>query len=154
MNDLQITLLVVGGGGIIAMIAYNWWQDYKVRRQATERFGANESDPLFSDIKAEPSMGMPQAQDEPVGDAVIENEVETEHHAHLFADFIIQFDTPLHDSNIKPLIDTLTQSHAKKVVISVSPTALTEENPETIWFKAANYQGDLSALRVSPQLAN
>ena len=42
MNDLQLTLLIVGGGGIAAMIAYNWWQDYRLRKQASERFGETD----------------------------------------------------------------------------------------------------------------
>lgn len=48
MNDLQLTLLIVGGGGIAAMIGYNWWQDYRLRKQATERFGETDQDPLLN----------------------------------------------------------------------------------------------------------
>ena len=48
MNDLQLTLLIVGGGGIAAMIAYNWWQDYRLRKQASERFGETDQDPLLN----------------------------------------------------------------------------------------------------------
>ena len=48
MNDLQLTLLIVGGGGIAAMIGYNWWQDYRLRKQASERFGETDQDPLLN----------------------------------------------------------------------------------------------------------
>lgn len=153
MNDLQITLLVVGGGGIVGMIAYNWWQDHRVRKQATERFGASDADPLFEDVKTEPGMGFGLDSENTVADEVIDNPVQTGHDKSLFADFIVQFDEPLHCSSIKPLIDTLTQSHNKRILISVSPSINTDDE-EIVWFDGERYQGDLSLLRVSPQLAN
>lgn len=156
MNELQITLLVVGGGGIFGMIAYNWWQDHKVRKQATERFGANDADPLFQDVKTEPAMGFDSNTDTCPSDQNPENLVEAEHDKSLFADFIVQFDDSLHSDQIKPLIDTLTQTHNKKILISVSPTPATqdEEDSDTVWFNGQRYKGEVMALRVSPQLAN
>lgn len=153
MNDLQITLLVVGGGGIIGMIAYNWWQDHRVRKQATERFGASEADPLFEEVRTEPGMGGGDEPGAEVSDEVIENPVQSGYDKSLFADFIVQFDEPLHSSNIKTLIDTLTQSHNKKILVAVSPSTTTEDE-EIIWFDGERYKGDLSLLRISPQLAN
>ncbi|MCR2746986.1 hypothetical protein [Limnobacter parvus] len=72
MNDLQLTLLIVGGGGIAAMIGYNWWQDYRLRKQATERFGETDQDPLLNNNSSKQNYertepGFTGAQDQSIG---------------------------------------------------------------------------------------
>ncbi|NJM33178.1 MAG: hypothetical protein HC848_10465 [Limnobacter sp.] len=73
MNDLQITLLIVGGSAIAAMVAYNWWQDFQLRRQADERFGFTESDPLLAGHRTEPNLGAARAD---LTEPAIENQLQ------------------------------------------------------------------------------
>ncbi|WP_293932433.1 cell division protein ZipA C-terminal FtsZ-binding domain-containing protein [Iodobacter sp.] len=47
MTDLQLGSLIVGGVIVAAVYAFNWWQEYRYRQQATKAFARNESDALL-----------------------------------------------------------------------------------------------------------
>lgn len=151
MNELQITLLIVGGGGIAAMIGYNWWQDFKLRRQASERFGANSEDPLLKGDRLEPGMALEEpADDEGLAPSV--NEPATECDNRLFSHFYVQFDESVAPDLIRPLMDKLEHVNRKAVVFSVSPDDVATEIPQ--WFDARTYAGQIRQLKLSLQLAN
>ena len=174
MNDLQLTLLIVGGGGIAAMIAYNWWQDYRLRKQASERFGETDQDPLLntSSVKSsyertEPGFSGSQEfdsspeLDETGGeadfnahraDSHLQNEPQMTIDKRLFADFIIRFDEDKDANTWKALIDGLEQINRKRIIYSASPDAA--ENADTLWFKASPYEGTAKSLKASVQIAN
>ncbi|MBU0542928.1 MAG: hypothetical protein KKC58_11110 [Gammaproteobacteria bacterium] len=174
MNDLQLTLLIVGGGGIAAMIAYNWWQDYRLRKQASERFGETDQDPLLntgsvksSYERAEPGFSGSQEfdsspeLDETGGEADfnahrtdnhLQNELQMTIDKRLFADFIIRFDEEKDANTWKALIDGLEQINRKRIIYSASPDAA--ENADTLWFKASPYGGTAKSLKASVQIAN
>lgn len=183
MNDLQITLLVVGGGGIVAMIAYNWWQDYRLRKQASERFGQSDEDPLLNKPRGkraepgfEPSMnsagddGFPTEDgsfENPVGDPidspqmadsadeVLSNTPAEQLDRKLFVDFTLRFEAPKDANSWKSLMDGLEQIKGKRVVYAASPQAdQTAAADETLWFKAYPYAGNAAKLRISLQIAN
>jgi len=114
MNDLQLTLLIVGGGGIAAMIAYNWWQDYRLRNQASERFGQTDEDPLLNTgvaksgferfepgfsgwSRPDSDFSFDEAADDsssemPLNDNNLQNELQITIDNRLFADFIVRHD--------------------------------------------------------------
>lgn len=174
MNDLQLTLLIVGGGGIAAMIAYNWWQDYRLRKQASERFGETDQDPLLntgsvksSYERAEPGFSGSQEfdsspeLDETGGeadfnahrtDSHLQNELQMTIDKRLFADFIIRFDEEKDANTWKALIDGMEQINRKRIIYSASPDAA--ENADTLWFKASPYGGTAKSLKASVQIAN
>jgi len=55
MSDLQLGLLVIGAVIVIAVLAYNKWQDLRYRRQAERSFGAGHDDVLLQPAQeAEP----------------------------------------------------------------------------------------------------
>lgn len=57
MSDLQLGLLGIGIIVVVAVIAYNKWQERKLRRRAEAAFSASHRDVLFSgrgDVPAEP----------------------------------------------------------------------------------------------------
>lgn len=156
MNDLQMTLLIVGGGGIAAMIAYNWWQDYRLRKQASERFGSTDSDPLLSGSpgRFEPGFGETEANSPASADLpeTFDNEVQTSPEKSIFCEFVLRFDTP-HDANTwKPLMDSLEQVNRKKVIYSVANSS--SEDDALVWFKAMPFAGEANVLKVNVQLAN
>lgn len=177
MSDLQLTLLIVGGGGIATMIAYNWWQDYRLRKQASERFGSTDQDPLLNTaaIKAgqqrtEPGLGglkadagsdnahyislNPEGSEDAPAEPVagLEDTPQTGVDKRLFADFIIRFEEDKDANTWKGLMDSLEQVNRKKIIYSVSPLA--DESEETLWFQAYPYTGTARALKASVQIAN
>lgn len=174
MNDLQIALLLVGGGGIAAMIAYNWWQDYRLRKQATERFGDNREDPLLRTEhpnrpagRAEPGFATDtlthwpesasQLDQTETGDSqpdvALDNALQQGVEKRLFADFIIRFDEPKDANTWKPLVDGLDQVNRKRIVYSASAQA-GRDGMDVLWFKAMPFSGTAMALRASLQIAN
>ncbi|MDH4395745.1 MAG: hypothetical protein QE278_08720 [Limnobacter sp.] len=164
MNDLQTTLLLVGGGGIVGMIAYNWWQDFRLRKQASERFGVNSEDPLLGDL-ANPAAGhSPSSRGEPSlstereepsingGTQTAENQVQTVLDKRLFTEIMIRFENPVHNTSWAALVDGLESINRKRVVFSVA-TSETPENDQ-LWFVARSFKGDASLMKINLQLAN
>ena len=177
MNDLQLTLLIFGGGGIATMIGYNWWQDYRLRKQATERFGETDEDPLLNAASAgkpafersepgfTPEMEHPSAgdshaeininadypQDNSLDDGAL-NDLQDPIDKRLFAEFLIRFDAPKDANTWDSLVDGFEQINRKRIVYSVSPDLI--ESGETLWFKASPYLGTAGALKASVQIAN
>ena len=49
MSDLQLALLVLGAIIIFAVVAFNWWQERKLRNEAAEHFEAPGSDVLMDE---------------------------------------------------------------------------------------------------------
>jgi len=49
MSDLQLALLVLGAIIIFAVVAFNWWQERKLRNEAAEHFEAPRSDVLMDE---------------------------------------------------------------------------------------------------------
>ena len=174
MNDLQLTLLIVGGGGIAAMIAFNWWQDYRLRKQASERFGETDQDPLLNTGSAKSGFERTEpgfsgaadfdssnefdvADDEldpksPLDDSLLQNEPQMTIDKRLFADFIIRFDEEKDANSWKVLVDGLEQINRKRIIYSASSDSA--ESAETLWFKASPYVGNAKSLKASVQIAN
>ena len=177
MNDLQLTLLIVGGGGIAAMIGYNWWQDYRLRKQASERFGETDQDPLLNTAgggrsvfeRSEPGFTRefadfpavePQAENDVGSDSTpfesadesLQNDPQVPIDKRLFAEFLIRFEDAKDANTWKSLVDGLEQINRKRIVYSASPD--TGESGETLWFKASPYLGTARSLKASVQIAN
>lgn len=177
MNDLQLTLLIVGGGGIAAMIAYNWWQDYRLRKQASERFGSTDQDPLLNsgsgkagfertepgfagsrEVSQDLAFNTPTDEMHPdidtglTGDDHLQNEPQVAIDKRLFADFIIRFDEDKDANTWKALADGLEQINRKCIIYSASPDS--GERSDILWFKASPYAGNARSLRASVQIAN
>lgn len=47
MTDLQLGSLIVGGVIVAAVYAFNWWQEYRYRREAGQAFARNQPDVLM-----------------------------------------------------------------------------------------------------------
>ncbi|WP_028454397.1 cell division protein ZipA C-terminal FtsZ-binding domain-containing protein [Chitinilyticum litopenaei] len=47
MTDLQLGSLIVGGAIVAAVYAFNWWQEYRYRREAGKAFARNQPDVLM-----------------------------------------------------------------------------------------------------------
>ncbi|MCZ8015366.1 MAG: hypothetical protein O9274_06685 [Limnobacter sp.] len=174
MNDLQLTLLIVGGGGIAAMIVYNWWQDYRLRKQAKERFGESDQDPLLnvghgntSYQRTEPGFESDALESSDLHDTTSHLN-HTEHDSsdfslknvpqqpidkRIFADFIVQFEEGKDANTWKALTDGLEQINRKRIVYSVSPESFGTAS-ESFWFKASPYAGTARSLKASVQIAN
>lgn len=166
MNDLQMTLLLVGGGGIIAMIAYNWWQDHRLRKQASERFGDNIEDPLLGGgvqkSRSEPilvsgSLDEPATDEDPrqgdAADPTLANEMAPALDRRLFVDFIIRFDEPQDENCWHALCASFNQINKKRIVYSAGIVPNDSEQ-DALWFKHSPFKGMANALRASVQLAN
>lgn len=67
MTDLQIGLAVIGGIAVVAVLAYNWWQERRVRRSAQRAFGSGHADVLL-DERREPTLPpLPKRPEVPAG---------------------------------------------------------------------------------------
>lgn len=51
MNELQIYSLAVAGGIVAAVYGFNWWQEYRYRKQANKAFARNQPDALLNTPK-------------------------------------------------------------------------------------------------------
>jgi hypothetical protein len=171
MNDLQLTLLISGGGGLAAMIAYNWWQDYRLRKQASERFGHTDQDPLLNSVnsktnfeRTEPgliteiSTAMPSLNENwanethGVSKEIQQNESQAVIDRRLYVDFLIHFDQAKDSGAWKSLTQGFDQINRKRIIYSVSPD--NSEHDQMLWFKAASFTGMANFLKVSVQIAN
>jgi hypothetical protein len=67
VTDLQIGLAVIGGIAVVAVLAYNWWQERRVRRSAQRAFGSGHADVLL-DERREPTLPpLPKRPEVPAG---------------------------------------------------------------------------------------
>lgn len=160
MNDLQMTLLIVGGGGVAAMFIYNWWQDMRLRKQANDRFGEHDEDPLFSASqtrkdRAEPGLDTKHVsaasqlgQEEGSANNLPASQIDKR----LFVDFLIRFESPLSESVWRELTQSVDQVNKKKIIYSVATHS--EYEDDIIWFQAAPFFGTANLLKASVQLAN
>ena len=63
MSELQIHLIVVGLVVILLVLAFNWWQDRRVRRRMQAQMPVIDQDPLFNGssvspaVRVEPGLG-------------------------------------------------------------------------------------------------
>lgn len=56
LNDLQTSLIVLGGGLVVVVFAYNKWQEGRARRKAEQALGGERSDVLLNpNSRIEPS---------------------------------------------------------------------------------------------------
>lgn len=62
MSDLQILLISIGLVLIAAVLLYNWWQDWRVRRSMQSRFPEADQDPLMQDAPARREPGIWSAE--------------------------------------------------------------------------------------------
>lgn len=47
MSELQVSLIVLGGVIILGVVAYNWWQDKRIRQKMQKHLPMVEEDPLL-----------------------------------------------------------------------------------------------------------
>lgn len=66
MTDLQISLIAVGGAFIVAVFAFNKWQEYKARKSVERAFAGEPDDVLMrpSSKRQEPNLQDPNLQDD------------------------------------------------------------------------------------------
>lgn len=77
MSDLQIGLILLGVVLILAVLVFNWWQDWRVRQKMQDQFPEREHDPLMGGagttypVRREPGLGasQPVASDDDADDA-------------------------------------------------------------------------------------
>jgi len=55
MTDLQLALLALGALIILTVIAFNWWQERKIRKEAAEHFAEPSQDALMDDFHVDPN---------------------------------------------------------------------------------------------------
>jgi hypothetical protein len=64
MSELQIYLIILGAGVILLLLAFNWWQDRRVRRRMQANMPVIDQDPLLGDTsihvssRMEPGIGV------------------------------------------------------------------------------------------------
>lgn len=167
MNDLQLSLFIVGAGVIATMITYNWWQDYRLRKQASQRFDETDQDPLLNAAEVKPSSertepGFFKAEhvelDEPIyaepsGQTFsTDNEPQALIDKRLFADFIICFDNDKDANTWQGLVNGLEHINRKRILYSASPDL--PDQGEALWYKANSYIGLAKCLKASVQIAS
>ena len=51
MTEFQIYSLIGAGGFVAAVYGFNWWQEYRYRKQANKAFTRNQPDALLNTPK-------------------------------------------------------------------------------------------------------
>jgi len=64
MNDLQTSLLIIGGVIVVGVITFNKWQEYKAKKSVERAFSSSHDDVLMNPERAEPAV--PGERVEPV----------------------------------------------------------------------------------------
>lgn len=67
MNELQVSLLVIGGVVIAAVYGFNRWQERKLKRRAEELFQSDHDDVLLDDVSTTEDIPPVVIHDEPLG---------------------------------------------------------------------------------------
>lgn len=68
MTDLQLISLILGAAIVIVVYAYNWWQEYRYRKQASRAFVQNQPDVLLETPRNLVRTGESQQRLEPMLD--------------------------------------------------------------------------------------
>ncbi len=73
MSDLQMGLIALGVVILLAVVAYNWWQDRRVRRRMQAQFPPTDEDPLLGGLSSGGSVSRkePGLGDSPVATPVV-----------------------------------------------------------------------------------
>ena len=162
MTDLQLALLALGGIFIVAVIAYNVWQERRARARAEKAFGAEKADALFGAPKAappqrqEPTVGRvppsPEVKIEPLPRTVAVEELEApggpmaEISSRIDTVAVVLADDPVIREQLQPLLDAMrahtTPVHVEGIVDEQWHPI--DESPRTSWRE----------LRVGLQLAS
>ena len=138
MTDLQLALLALGGVFIVAVIAYNVWQERRARARAERAFGAPKADALFNAPPAqaperrEPTIGRtpPATQVEmpeqelprklPVEELEAPGGPMAEISSRIDTVAVILADDPVMSEQLDPLLDALqahtTRTHVEGIV--------------------------------------
>ncbi|MCX7205176.1 MAG: cell division protein FtsZ [Proteobacteria bacterium] len=129
MTDLQLGLLIVGGGIVATVYAFNWWQEYRYRKQASKAFARNESDALLDVPKNMVRTGEASRM-EPSLDRV---EPSPDRYEPQFAEAKLEEEpayqppAPVREPYVEPVVAPLVVSPvASPVVAKVSPEVLAQ----------------------------
>ncbi|MBU0593504.1 MAG: cell division protein ZipA C-terminal FtsZ-binding domain-containing protein [Gammaproteobacteria bacterium] len=81
MNELQVSLLAIGVVVILAVLAFNRWQERKYRRQAEQRFASQHDDILLNEEafkeRVEPMLeAMPEAEVDVPAESELESDAQ------------------------------------------------------------------------------
>lgn len=66
MTDLQLSLIAIGAGVVACVAAFNWWQEYRFKKQAAAAFARNHPDVLLETPKNMVRQGKSAPRQEPV----------------------------------------------------------------------------------------
>lgn len=56
MNDLQTSLLIIGGVIVVGVISFNKWQEYKAKKSVERAFSSSHDDVLMNPDRVEPTV--------------------------------------------------------------------------------------------------
>ena len=163
MSDLQLALLAFGGVFIVAVIAYNVWQERRARAKAERAFGEPQADALFKPAapaaeRREPTLGRTAAAaeakvaGEPLPRTVAVEELEApggplaEISSRIDTVAVILADDPVIREQVEPLLDALRRHAAPVHVEGIVDEQWhpIEQSPHSSWRE----------LRVGLQLAS
>ena len=163
MSDLQLALLALGGVFIVAVIAYNVWQERRARAKAERVFGEPRDDALFKPAPAAPERLEPvigrvpsstqvSMPEEPLPRKIAVEELEApggpmaEISSRIDTVAVVLADDPVIREQLEPLIDAMNR-HTRPVHIEGIVDEQwhpIDDSPRTSWRE----------LRVGLQLAN
>jgi hypothetical protein len=154
MNDLQTSLLLIGGAIIAAMMAYNLYNDRRARRQGSLPNVSEGQDPLLGgQHRLEPTGQfnelVQKAFMEDSAQVSLDNELDTATMEQLFGFVYLSFDQPISTDSIAETLSGLTRIGKRAVLFHV--TLAGEEDRG--WVPLLHGQS-ISNLRFSLPLAN
>jgi hypothetical protein len=155
MNDLQTSLLFIGGALILGMLAYNYFQESRAKRQGALPRNVTEHDPLFQhDLRTEPTTEfnavVQQAFFDHGKEVGLDQALNIEMIDQIFCQVYVNFDTPLQASQIAQSLKELSHAGDKPVYVHV--LLVGEEESQWLAFDAS--YSAIATLRFSVLLAN
>lgn len=168
MSELQIYLIVIGAGIIVLLLAFNWFQDRRIRRRMQAQMPVIDQDPLLGDalnaneVRREPGLGGANyAMDTPLeaGSAHPDAHVD-EQEPDPTTEVVIEiaFQGPMLGVDLIPLLQPLRAAGRKSVRIFAQDTEgqlMSRLQPDGQYVSAhlavllANRSGPLSAIEWS-----
>jgi ZipA, C-terminal FtsZ-binding domain len=155
MNDLQNSLLLIGGALILGMLAYNYFQGSRAKRQGALPRNMIEHDPLFQqDPRTEPTAEfnavVQQAFFDHGKEVGLDQALDVEMTGQIFCQVYVNFDTPVQASQVVQSLKELSHAGDKPVYVHL----LLAGEEESQWLSFDPAYSAIATLRFSVLLAN
>ena len=122
MNDLQSSLLLIGGIAIIATLGFNFFQDKRAKKQGSLQHDHSDIDPLLhGDVRLEPTgqfnEQVQQAYQQNLGNRILDQELDNGVMEKIFGFVYLSLEQPVSVTRLSAELNSLNKAGKKNVYI-------------------------------------